>query len=68
MEVDENNPWLLELSSGDMVKATGIIYRAGVSLAMDGVVMAAEVEVFSTDSVETTFEKYEEPEEGAVED
>ena len=58
VEVDENNPLLEDLSRGDMVVATGLIYSGGVGASYDGVVMIGQCEVFSTDDVKTTLELY----------
>lgn len=58
VEVDENNPLLEDLSRGDMVVATGLIYNGGVGAGYGGVVMIGSCEVFSTDDVKTTLELY----------
>lgn len=58
VEVDENNPLLEDLSRGDMVVATGLIYNSGVGAGYGGVVMIGSCEVFSTDDVKTTLELY----------
>lgn len=58
VEVDENNPLLEDLSRGDMVVATGLIYNGGVGAGYGGVVMIGSCKVFSTDDVKTTLELY----------
>lgn len=58
VEVDENNPLLEDLSRGDMVVATGLIYNGGVGAGYGGVVMIGRCMVFSTDDVKTTLELY----------
>lgn len=58
VEVDKNNPLLEDLSRGDMVVATGLIYNGDSGVGYDGVVMIGRCEVFSTDDVKTTLELY----------
>lgn len=60
VEVAEDHPLLAELSRGDMVVATGAIFRGGCTASYGGVAMMGHCEVYSCNGVETTLELYSE--------
>lgn len=60
VEIAEDHPLLAELSRGDMVVATGAIFRGGCTAAYDGVAMMGSCYVYSCNGVETTLELYSE--------
>ena len=60
VEVAEDHPLLAELSRGDMVVATGAIFRGGRTAVYDGVVMMGRCYIYSCNGVETTLELYTE--------
>ena len=60
VEVAEDHPLLAELSRGDMVVATGVIFRGGCTAAYGGIAMMGECSIYSCNGVETTLELYTE--------